>query len=575
MPRPGARRGGVRPPAGHIRPPGGEARPGRQAFISFGEERGLPSMASPSGARHGSWTLPRAISELLGAAAKTYDYDADGNTIRRGSQYLAYDAQNRLHCVGSGPDPCGADLQHFYMTTIDGSRFYHAENGVGVVFYLDDLFEWNGLTNTATAHVYAFGRRIASRVSDNASLRSAWIPAAWPLPVDPEPFGWGLVLLGLGAGAFGLARLGVYGAVAARPVASALSIAVAATLVAPNAWAGGPPSFGDGSSTWVRRWISHDRLGNAIAFTDAAGATIQRRVFEPFGQVAAQSPPTEASATLFTGQQFDASAGLYDFKARWYDAETGRFLSVDPVVGNPADPQAFNAYGYVGNDPMNSTDPTGMCFEFISCAGLVLFIVFTAVEAGAVAAAATAGGGGTGGPANLTQARTPNASGPPSADPAPSTAGRIARAAAAGASLAQTGKGQPGTRESQGDKTQIAQVEREFPPLREMEERFDDFFGRGTLQGRLQEAERQREADLGFLALIDRVLGGAKALTAAQAATQVILRTITRPRTVHSILRSEDQINYLRGELGLEPVEFPPIPEAPDVILFPVPRPRP
>jgi RHS repeat-associated protein len=395
---------------------------------------------------------PHAISALLapgGGVLKDYAYDADGNTIRRGSQHLAYDSQNRLTCVGSGPDPCGADLQHHYKYTIDGSRYYHVESGVGVVVYLDDLFEWNGLTNTATAHVYAFGRRIASRVSDNASLRSAWLPPAWPLPIDPKPFAWALALLALGAGAFGLARLGFYGAVASRPLSSAVSVGLAVTLVAPNAWAGGPPSFGDGSSTWVRRWISHDRLGSAIAFTDATGATIQRRVFEPFGQVVAESPQTEATATLFTGQQLDGSAGLYDFKARWYDAETGRFLSVDPLVGNIADPQTHNGYGYVQNDPLNLTDPTG---EFEGISILILIIISIAsVTAEGIAYSALSNGTPGAPETNATQAQAPNAPDTSSTNPPNSTARRIAKVLAAGAArvAADRGEDQARTRESQ------------------------------------------------------------------------------------------------------------------------------
>ena len=49
-------------------------------------------------------------------------------------------------------------------------------------------------------------------------------------------------------------------------------------------------------------------------------------------------------------------------QARYYDPVIGRFLSIDPVtfmdVGHPG---AFNRYAYSLNDPVNWTDPTGMC----------------------------------------------------------------------------------------------------------------------------------------------------------------------------------------------------------------------
>src|SRR5262249_2331683 len=38
----------------------------------------------------------------------------------------------------------------------------------------------------------------------------------------------------------------------------------------------------------------------------------------------------------------------------------GRFMSVDPVGGNPTDPQSWNGYAYVRNNPINLIDPTGM-----------------------------------------------------------------------------------------------------------------------------------------------------------------------------------------------------------------------
>jgi len=63
----------------------------------------------------------------------------------------------------------------------------------------------------------------------------------------------------------------------------------------------------------------------------------------------------------FTGHIRDSATGLNYMQARYYDPVMGRFLSIDPKgfedTGTPA---MFGRYTYVGNDPVNKTDPTGM-----------------------------------------------------------------------------------------------------------------------------------------------------------------------------------------------------------------------
>jgi RHS repeat-associated protein len=67
----------------------------------------------------------------------------------------------------------------------------------------------------------------------------------------------------------------------------------------------------------------------------------------------------------FTGQYHEAGLpggeGLSYYNARWYDARLGRFISADTLVPNPANPQAFNRYSYVFNNPLRFTAPSGRC----------------------------------------------------------------------------------------------------------------------------------------------------------------------------------------------------------------------
>src|SRR5437762_8103600 len=64
----------------------------------------------------------------------------------------------------------------------------------------------------------------------------------------------------------------------------------------------------------------------------------------------------------FTGYERDTESGLDYAHARYYANVQGRFTSPDPFAGSATvgNPQTFNRYNYVGNNPVNLTDPLGM-----------------------------------------------------------------------------------------------------------------------------------------------------------------------------------------------------------------------
>ncbi|MBP9810417.1 RHS repeat-associated core domain-containing protein, partial [bacterium] len=92
--------------------------------------------------------------------------------------------------------------------------------------------------------------------------------------------------------------------------------------------------------------------GSVIATTNSSGVVTNSNSYSPFGQSAAAL----ASNFGFTGQRFDQETGLYYFKARHYSPEIGRFLQPD-LVGYS---DGLNMFTYVGNDPLNKRDSTGM-----------------------------------------------------------------------------------------------------------------------------------------------------------------------------------------------------------------------
>src|SRR5205085_5936893 len=72
----------------------------------------------------------------------------------------------------------------------------------------------------------------------------------------------------------------------------------------------------------------------------------------------------------FTGKELDSETGLYNFGKRYYEDALSRFMTPDPLLnsGQPWNPQSWNRYAYVENNPLRYTDPTGL-YKFGKCSG--------------------------------------------------------------------------------------------------------------------------------------------------------------------------------------------------------------
>jgi RHS repeat-associated protein len=106
-------------------------------------------------------------------------------------------------------------------------------------------------------------------------------------------------------------------------------------------------------------WLGSSRLtSTATAPTSMYSST----AYAPFGesQVGQTSGAADAS---FTGQDQDTVSSLYDFPARRYSPSQGRWISPDPAGRGAViltNPQSWNRYAYVMNNPLALTDPAGL-----------------------------------------------------------------------------------------------------------------------------------------------------------------------------------------------------------------------
>lgn len=106
----------------------------------------------------------------------------------------------------------------------------------------------------------------------------------------------------------------------------------------------------------VVHYVHTDALGSVVALTDQSGAVVERREYEPYG---VQLTPSLQDGPGYTGHVQDAATSLVYMQQRYYDPESGRFLSVDPVTALSNPVRLFNRYRYAANNPYRFIDPDG------------------------------------------------------------------------------------------------------------------------------------------------------------------------------------------------------------------------
>ncbi|KAA3610782.1 MAG: hypothetical protein DWQ01_07675 [Planctomycetota bacterium] len=114
--------------------------------------------------------------------------------------------------------------------------------------------------------------------------------------------------------------------------------------------------------------LIRDFQGSLIALADSSGTVVEEYEYSVFGKPTIIDPSNGQTLSasnygitrLFLNRPYDAETGLYDLRARWYDPETGSFISPDPLGAV----DSWNLYQYGFGSPNTWLDPFGLSGEF-------------------------------------------------------------------------------------------------------------------------------------------------------------------------------------------------------------------
>ena len=123
-------------------------------------------------------------------------------------------------------------------------------------------------------------------------------------------------------------------------------------------------------------YLHRDHLGSILAISDSSGAVVEERQFGAWGEVdffKKNGQEADFSESIlprgFTGHEHFAEITLIHMNGRMYDPLMHRFLSPDNYIQDPYNTQSYDRFGYVWNNPLILTDPSG---EIIETAALAL-----------------------------------------------------------------------------------------------------------------------------------------------------------------------------------------------------------
>lgn len=324
--------------------------------------------------------------------------------IARSADWIATEYKNQsspstFYTIGlansGGPESWGPTISSLLPTsgsvdtpiTITGTNFGVTQNSSIVNFngVLATVTSWSNTSIVALVPDGATSGNVTVRISgatSNAATFTVVGPVISTISPTQGPVGTSVVITGTGFGSSqGSSTVKFNGAAATISVWSSTSL----TMTVPTgATSGGVivtvsnvPSddapftvTASAPSTSDIYYYFSDALGTARVITSSDGTVCYDADLYPYGGIRAYNS-TCGPSQVFTTYERDRESNNDYAMARYYASRLGRFMSPDPTgifLGNLNDPQSFNLYSYVRNNPINSTDPTGLCDGF-ECGG--------------------------------------------------------------------------------------------------------------------------------------------------------------------------------------------------------------
>jgi RHS repeat-associated protein len=296
----------------------------------------------PSGmARPGSISATRGGPPLFETG--TYAWDGAGNILAMGSETFAYDARSRLTQAGATTfqyddfgNLTGTPTDETWTVDPETNRVsgHDYDSRGNVLSTGTETYTWDALNRMTSQASLGQSYRYAYDGAGERLVRSASSGSRTFTFRNPE----GQVTTEL-----------LTGGVRARENVFLGSLLVGSL---------GSCGVGGTESGWT--YYSSDHLGSPRLFSRFRNATTEERRYTPYGREAVGLDSDQSQRIRFAAMERDPeSENRYYDHARSHDARFGRFLSMDPAPGNPADPASWNRYTYARNNPLRFVDPDG------------------------------------------------------------------------------------------------------------------------------------------------------------------------------------------------------------------------